>query len=107
MQPSGLTGKGRREEVIDFTRDSSEQLPRPFPVMCHCWETSGVPGLGVPFSLLPVHPSLPPFLLSFSKYTLSDSYMPVVVLGIGNGENDWTLCLPSRRLDPKRMTDDD
>ena len=28
--------------------------------------------------------------------------VPGIVLGTGNQENDQTLCLPSRRLDPRR-----
>lgn len=68
--------EGRKDEVIDFTRDSSEQLPGPFPVTCHCREPEWSSRVWCALSLLPVRPSLPPFL---PRSSLSPSPSPLLL----------------------------
>ena len=83
--------EGRREEVIDFTQDSSEQLPRPFPVTRHCQEpewSSRVWCALFPSACPSLSPSLPstffPVSFPFSSPPLSSNARKGV---------RWAVCL--------------
>lgn len=76
--------------MIDFTRHSSEQLPRPFPVMCHCREAEWSSRAWCALFPLPVRSSLPAFLLLSS---LSPSPSPSPLSSNARKGVRWTVCL--------------